>query len=110
MKILYVEDEIAHVILTERVLEENLDHGFKLIHAETISAALRLLDTDPCSDADDNVLSISKFRLDKTTRPDREESLCVDRFSSCSFKCRDCCKGLGECARYEVKSGLEDSC
>ena len=47
MKILYVEDEIAHVILTERVLEENLHHGFELIHAETIAAALTLLDTDP---------------------------------------------------------------
>src|SRR5919112_1048834 len=47
MKILYVEDEIAHVILTERVLEENLHHEFKLIHAETIEAALKLLDTEP---------------------------------------------------------------
>lgn len=47
MKILYVEDEIAHVILTERVLEENLEHGFKLIHAETIEAALGILDTEP---------------------------------------------------------------
>ena len=47
MKILYVEDEIAHVILTERVLEENLRHGFELIHAETIASALTLLDTDP---------------------------------------------------------------
>src|SRR5919109_757794 len=46
MKILYVEDEIAHVILTERVLEENLNHGFKLIHAETIAAALKILDTE----------------------------------------------------------------
>jgi PAS domain S-box-containing protein len=46
MKILYVEDEIAHVILTERVLEENLNHGFKLIHAETIAAALQILDTE----------------------------------------------------------------
>jgi PAS domain S-box-containing protein len=47
MKILYVEDEIAHVILTERVLEENLQHGFELIHAETIASALTVLDTDP---------------------------------------------------------------
>src|SRR5215207_2024365 len=47
MKILYVEDEIAHVILTERVLEENLHHGFELIHAETITSALTLLDTNP---------------------------------------------------------------
>src|SRR5690349_22319579 len=58
MKILYVEDEIAHVILTERVLEENLDHGFKLIHAETIYAALRHLDTDPEID-----LVLSDLRL-----------------------------------------------
>ena len=47
MKILYVEDEIAHVILTERVLEERLSSGFHLIHAETIAAALRCLDTEP---------------------------------------------------------------
>ena len=40
MKILYVEDEIAHVMLTERVLEESLIHGFQLIHAETIATAL----------------------------------------------------------------------
>ena len=36
MKILYVEDEIAHVMLTERTLEENLHQEFHLIHAETI--------------------------------------------------------------------------
>ena len=47
MKILYVEDEIAHVMLTERVLEENLHDGFKLIHAETIEAALKILETEP---------------------------------------------------------------
>lgn len=47
MKILYVEDEIAHVMLTERVLEENLHDGFKLIHAETIETALKLLDAEP---------------------------------------------------------------
>ena len=47
MKILYVEDEIAHVILTERVLEESLHRGFELIHAETIASALTLLDADP---------------------------------------------------------------
>jgi PAS domain S-box-containing protein len=58
MKILYVEDEIAHVVLTERVLEENLNHGFKLIHAETIAAALKLLDTE--SDID---LILSDLRL-----------------------------------------------
>src|SRR5215211_670643 len=58
MKILYVEDEFAHVILTERVLEENLNHGFKLIHAETIAAALRILDTEPEID-----LVLSDLRL-----------------------------------------------
>ncbi|HET6594172.1 MAG TPA: GAF domain-containing protein [Anaerolineales bacterium] len=47
MKILYVEDEIAHVMLTERVLEESLHDGFKLIHAETIETALKLLDAEP---------------------------------------------------------------
>lgn len=47
MKILYVEDEIAHVMLTERVLEENLHDEFKLIHAETIETALKLLDAEP---------------------------------------------------------------
>ena len=58
MKILYVEDEIAHVILTERVLEESLHHGFELIHAETIAAALTLLDTEPDID-----LILSDLRL-----------------------------------------------
>src|SRR5919112_339960 len=58
MKILYVEDEIAHVILTERVLEENLNHGFNLIHTETITAALKLLDTE--TDID---LILSDLRL-----------------------------------------------
>ena len=58
MKILYVEDEIAHVMLTERVLEENLNHEFKLIHAETIESALRLLDTEKDID-----LVLSDLRL-----------------------------------------------
>jgi PAS domain S-box-containing protein len=58
MKILYVEDEIAHVILTERVLEENLQNGFKLIHAETIAAALTFLDSE--TDVD---LILSDLRL-----------------------------------------------
>lgn len=47
MKILYVEDEIAHVELTRRTLEDNAQHKFELVHAETIRDALRLLDTDP---------------------------------------------------------------
>ena len=58
MKILYVEDEIAHVVLTERVLEENLHNGFELIHAETIAAALALLDAEPDID-----LILSDLRL-----------------------------------------------
>lgn len=58
MKILYVEDEIAHVILTERVLEESLQDGFELIHAETIAAALTLLDAEPAID-----LILSDLRL-----------------------------------------------
>ena len=47
MKILYVEDEIAHVMLTERTLQENLHREFHLIHAETISSALSILDSQP---------------------------------------------------------------
>ena len=58
MKILYVEDEFAHVMLTERVLEENLNHAFKLIHAETIAAALTYLETEPDID-----LVLSDLRL-----------------------------------------------
>ena len=41
MKILYVEDEIAHVVLAQRTLEDNLHQGFELIHAETIQEAMR---------------------------------------------------------------------
>src|SRR5215211_1367478 len=58
MKILYVEDEFAHVMLTERVLGENLDDGFKLLHAETIAQALTFLDTEPDID-----LVLSDLRL-----------------------------------------------
>ncbi|HEX5809387.1 MAG TPA: GAF domain-containing protein [Anaerolineales bacterium] len=47
MKILYVEDELAHVLLAERTLEENLHQEFLLIHAETILAAIRILDSQP---------------------------------------------------------------
>lgn len=43
MKILYVEDEIAHVILAQRILEESIEQPFRLIHAETMAEALRLL-------------------------------------------------------------------
>ena len=46
MKILYVEDEIAHVVLTQRTLEDNIQHEFTLLHAEMISDALRMLDDE----------------------------------------------------------------
>jgi PAS domain S-box-containing protein len=58
MKILYVEDEIAHVMLTERTLEENLHQEFQLIHAEKVADALKLLDTEPDID-----LVLSDLRL-----------------------------------------------
>ncbi|MBN2115005.1 MAG: GAF domain-containing protein [Anaerolineales bacterium] len=47
MKILYVEDEIAHVVLAERTLNENLHQEFRLLHAEKVADALKLLDTEP---------------------------------------------------------------
>ncbi len=58
MKILYVEDEVAHVLLAQRTLEENLPHEFTLIHAETIRQALNILDTQ--TDID---LILSDLRL-----------------------------------------------
>ena len=58
MKILYVEDETAHVILAQRTLEENLAQGFELLHAETIAKALQILDTQ--ADID---LVLSDLRL-----------------------------------------------
>ncbi len=58
MKILYVEDEIAHVMLTERTLEENLHQEFHLIHTENIADTLKLLDTEPDID-----LVLSDLRL-----------------------------------------------
>ncbi|MEO8358327.1 MAG: GAF domain-containing protein [Chloroflexota bacterium] len=58
MKILYVEDEIAHVVLAQRTLEENIQQKFDLIHAETMKDALRLLDADPGID-----LVLSDLRL-----------------------------------------------
>jgi len=77
MKILYVEDEIAHVILTERVLEENFPDEFKLTHAETITEAVKLLDTDSEFD-----LILSDLRLPDGTGLDllkrvRERKLAV---------------------------------
>lgn len=58
MKILYVEDEIAHVVLAQRTLEDNLRQEFTLIHAETMQDALRSLDADPEID-----LVLSDLRL-----------------------------------------------
>ena len=47
MKILYVEDEAAHVELTQRTLEDNLQDGFVLYHAESLQGALKLLSSEP---------------------------------------------------------------
>ena len=58
MKILYVEDEIAHVILAQRTLEESIQQPFKLIHAETLAQALGVLDSEPGID-----LVLSDLRL-----------------------------------------------
>lgn len=58
MKILYVEDEIAHVVLTQRTLEDNIQHEFTLLHAEMISEALSILDAQPDID-----LILSDLRL-----------------------------------------------
>lgn len=58
MKILYVEDEVAHVVLAERTLEENLHQQFHLIHAEKIQDALIILDSQPDID-----LVLSDLRL-----------------------------------------------
>ena len=43
MKILYVEDEIAHVELTERTLEDNFQDGFVLYHKESLQSAMELI-------------------------------------------------------------------
>src|SRR5260221_3170597 len=47
MKILYVEDEIAHVELPQRTLEDNLQEGFVLYHAESLQDAFKILETEP---------------------------------------------------------------
>jgi PAS domain S-box-containing protein len=46
MKILYVEDEIPHVELAQRTLEENLRESFTLLHRESFKSALELLQTE----------------------------------------------------------------
>ena len=58
MKILYVEDEIAHFLLTQRTLEDNLQQEFRLIHTDQVGEALRLLETEPDID-----LVLSDLRL-----------------------------------------------
>ena len=47
MKILYVEDEIAHVELTQRTLEDNFQGEFMLLHRESLREALEVLHNDP---------------------------------------------------------------
>jgi PAS domain S-box-containing protein len=47
MKILYVEDEIAHVELTRRTLEDNLQESFVLYHAESLQDAVKILGSEP---------------------------------------------------------------
>ena len=46
MKILYVEDEIAHVELTQRTLEDNLQDSFVLLHAESLRDAIKVIETE----------------------------------------------------------------
>lgn len=46
MKILYVEDEIAHVELAQRTLEDNLKESFTLLHCESYQDALELLNKE----------------------------------------------------------------
>ncbi len=58
MKILYVEDEFAHVVLARRTLEDNLTQEFSLIHAETMRNALQILNDQPDID-----LVLSDLRL-----------------------------------------------
>ena len=72
MKILYVEDEVAHVLLAQRTLEENLQHEFTLVHAETIRQALNILDTQ--TDID---LILSDLRLPDGTGLDLLKKVCA---------------------------------
>jgi PAS domain S-box-containing protein len=58
MKILYVEDEFAHVVLAQRTLEENIRQEFTLIHAATMRDALQILNAQPDID-----LVLSDLRL-----------------------------------------------
>jgi len=58
MKILYVEDEIAHVELAQRTLENKLQDEFTLYHTDTLAGALKLIDQEPDID-----LVLTDFRL-----------------------------------------------
>ena len=46
MKILYVEDEIPHVELTKRTLEDNLKEVFSFYHCASLAEALALIDKE----------------------------------------------------------------
>ncbi|MBK9926275.1 MAG: GAF domain-containing protein [Anaerolineales bacterium] len=46
MKILYVEDEVPHVELAQRTLENNLKESFVLLNCESCKSALELLKTE----------------------------------------------------------------
>ncbi len=58
MKLLYVEDELARVALTRRMLEELPGQKFELLHTETIAGALDMLESTPDID-----LILSNLRL-----------------------------------------------
>ena len=47
MKILYVEDEFAHVELIQRTLEERIGINFALYHRESIQGTLEFLESEP---------------------------------------------------------------
>jgi PAS domain S-box-containing protein len=47
MKLLYVEDEPAHFILTQRTLEDNFKEKFLLFHAESMGEAFKVIDAQP---------------------------------------------------------------
>lgn len=47
MKILYVEDELAHVELARRTLDDNLKEDFALLHCASLQEALNILNKNP---------------------------------------------------------------
>src|SRR5207247_7166768 len=70
----------------------------------------RLLDADPGTYSDDNILRIRQLRFHKAAGPDRQQGLSIDRFAPRSLKCRYCCEGLGKRGGYNIEPGLEDTC